>query len=244
MGYSAFLFDFYGTLAEVWTDESSLSFWKKISAEFEKQGVLYEPEKAKETYFRLIRETEEREHQEGRNTEIDILDVFSAMFEEKKEKRTEEELVSFAETFRVLSRRKLRLYAGAKALLESLREKGVQLYLLSNAQKSFTMPEIRELGIENYFEDIFLSSAVGYKKPDLFFVEALLKKHHLKPEECLLIGNDVFTDVETAKKAGMDCIYIHSALSSKTDLKDIDEKAVFIGMDLRKLKRFLLKSLK
>lgn len=46
----------------------------------------------------------------------------------------------------------------------------------------------------------------------------MLKKYHLAPEECIMIGNDAKTDIEGAAAAGMDTCYIHSNLSPEHDL--------------------------
>ncbi|MBP1528957.1 MAG: HAD family hydrolase, partial [Erysipelotrichaceae bacterium] len=116
------------------------------------------------------------------------------------------------------------------------------VYLLSNAQELFTLSEIKELGIEDLFDDIAISSVIGYKKPDPAFFKALLKKHHLDQKKCLMIGNDPICDIEAALAVGIDAYYIHSALSPKGIST---KKATYSmeGMNLKKLKKEIERSL-
>ena len=79
-------------------------------------------------------------------------------------------------------------------------------------------------GISDLFDEIFISSAYGYKKPDKKFFEALLKKYELRRDRCLMIGNELKCDVLGAINAGIDSYYIHSGLSDKDK---IDVKATY-----------------
>ena len=115
--------------------------------------------------------------------------------------------------FRTLSTEYIRLYDGAKQLLQSLREQNKGVYLLSNAQEIFTMPELEELGIKELFNGIFISSTKGCKKPEQKFFEMLFEQYGLKKDTCLMIGNDENTDILGANQVGIDSFYIHSNLS-------------------------------
>ena len=65
------------------------------------------------------------------------------------------------------------------------------------------------LGLEPYFDDIFLSSSCKVKKPDTRFFHLLLDKHHILPEESIMIGNDAVSDIKGAKEVGLHTFYIH-----------------------------------
>ena len=67
--------------------------------------------------------------------------------------------------FRACSTAYIRLYPEAKELLLDLRERGISVYLLSNAQRLFTEPELKMLGIYELFDKICISSDVGFCKP-------------------------------------------------------------------------------
>ena len=111
--------------------------------------------------------------------------------------------------------------------------------LLSNAQRIFTAYELKLLGLEPYFDDIFLSSSCKVKKPDTRFFHLLLDKHHILPEESIMIGNDAVSDIKGAKEVGLHTIYIHSNISPDTEKKP-DADHVLMQMDLAKVRQILI----
>ena len=104
----------------------------------------------------------------------------------------------------------LRAYAGAAELLQALRAQGRRVLLLSNAQAAFTVPELRKLGLLSLFDGIVISSDVGIKKPDKAIYEHILSQYGLRPETCLMIGNDAEADIQGAASAGIAGRYIHT----------------------------------
>ena len=71
------------------------------------------------------------------------------------------------------------------------------------------------LGIAKYFDDIFISSACGVKKPDSRFFQLLIDKYNLDITKSIMIGNDSISDIAGAKSVGLDTFYIHSNISPK-----------------------------
>ena len=216
-GYRNCIFDLYGTLVDIRTDEYSPSFWKNCAILFNDNGAVYDYRELKDAYFETIRQQEEERKQTGHHIEIDLYDVFAELYRKKDIRANRELIEKTAEEFRGLSLRRLRLYAGAKELLTALRKKGIGVYLLSNAQTLFTVKELKDLGIHDLFDAIFISSACGYKKPDPCFLKQLTGSFSLCIDECLLIGNDLHSDIQMANAAGMDSYYIRSRISSEED---------------------------
>ncbi len=242
--YKAYIFDLYGTLADIHTDEERPLFWKKMTSFYRENGADYEAEELKETYLKEVKDREEKQKSPGREIEIELREVFQSLYERKGVPAGKRLIEDTAVYFRIASRDRLRLYAHVKELLEELRQRGKGVYLLSNAQEVFTMRELDDLGISECFDDIFISSSCSFKKPDPAFMRALLDKYDLKAEECLMIGNDLSSDIRTAERCGMDSYYIHTALSPKRYSKEIQKiRPVYSqeGMDIRKLKKRLLK---
>ena len=216
-GYQNYIFDLYGTLVDIHTDEYSPSFWKKCAALFTDHGAAYRYCELKDAYFAIIGQLEEEKKEAGHHIEIDICDVFKELYRRKDIKADRKLIEKTASGFRALSTCHLRLYAGAKDLLITLRKKGKKVFLLSNAQTLFTVKEMKDLGIYDLFDAIFISSACGYKKPDPYFLKQLIESFDLCIGDCLLIGNDLYSDILTAREAGMDSYYIRSRLSWNTD---------------------------
>jgi len=230
--YQNYIFDLYGTLVDIRTNEDSPYLWRKMSDIYSALGVGYSARELKLEYKRLVREAVEqaarkltesdawqRMYGEGdpetakMHAEPDITEVFAVLYREKGV-RCDRELARFtAVTFRTLSRMRLGLYDGAIDLLEILRAKGKGVYLLSNAQEDFTRPELDKLGLTPYFDGILISSEAGVKKPSPLFFQRLLERYGLDPASCIMIGNDQYSDIAGAKAVGMACLYIHTEIS-------------------------------
>ena len=60
--------------------------------------------------------------------------------------------------------------------IKRLREKGIRCYLASNQEKYRAEYIRKDMGLENIFDDIFLSSDIGCKKPQEEFYEKIFQK--------------------------------------------------------------------
>ena len=202
-----FLFDLYGTLIDIKTDETSDAFWKKVSGLFLKQGLDVAALRADYAAFCAL-------EKEGKAPleEIELRNVFARLLEKNDEGPYpgEERIEMFARAFRDASMRKFRLFPGVDKMLKNLKTTGAGIYLLSNAQACFTRDELLESGLCTYFDGIMLSSEIGYKKPSPRFFEAAFEKYGLRREDCVYVGNDLRDDVYGARGVGMKTVYIHT----------------------------------
>ena len=252
MKYENYIFDLYGTLVDIHTDEEKMELWEKLTQFYGYYGAAYTPQELKNAYAHLTGQKEETLRQKmgtdaalkkddahEAHPEIEIEEVFLALFQEKGVQADMELAVHAGQFFRILSTEYIRLYDGAKELLAALRERGKKVYLLSNAQRIFTAYELRLLGLEPYFDDIFLSSACKVKKPDPRFFHLLLEKHHILPEESIMIGNDAVSDIRGAKEVGLHTFYIHSNISPDISQRP-DADHVLMQMDLLKVRQILI----
>ena len=243
--YKACFFDLYGTLVDIHTDETRPSFWKAVADFYTGHGAAYTGKELRGAFSVLCAEQEEHLRSAAgpeAEVELDLRLVFAALYQEKGVPAADALIRETAVFFRQRSTTHLRLYAGAKELLAALRENGIRVILLSNAQSCFTIPELEALDLMTCFDRIWISSDVGYKKPDIRFFLAALGETGLEPSDCLMIGNDPVSDAAGAKKAGMDAIYIHSGLSPKpAPVPDsLDAAAYLARMDLKALKKRIL----
>lgn len=170
--------------------------------------------------------------------EFDLLSVFQALSVRYGSGISAQ---AFAQTFRKLSLVKLQPFEGICDLLESLRAEGAKLYLLSNAQACFTRAELKETGLETYFDGILLSSEAGYKKPSAEFFEAAFARFSLLRENGVYVGNDLFDDVGGAHAAGLPCVYLHTEQSGEYDDPPVPD---YVAKDVGDLKRILVSLIK
>lgn len=209
------VFDLYGTLIDIHTDEENKNFWKKFAKYLRKHGMKYDYKCARAVYLLLCDKYTKKLQSENpdKKIEIEIRDVFYDMCRIARPNVTRKESDKVAEEFRKMSTVYIRLYDDVFDMLETLKKAGKKVWLLSNAQSVFTLPEMKRLGILPYFDGIAISSDAGVKKPDKAFAGYLFEKYSLNPTECLMVGNEFASDVEVAKASGMEWIYVVSNLT-------------------------------
>lgn len=211
--YKNYIFDLYGTLVDIHTDEEKRELWEKMTLCYANAGAIYTAEELKKSYMEQCIKEEESLREKESNTypEIKIDRVFSQLFMDKGISINDQAVSDIAIIFRTLSREYISLYEGVIEMLQGLKADGKKIFLLSNAQRLFTQPEIRLMGLEEYFDDIFISSDYGIKKPDKAYMELLINKHHLQVKDCIMIGNEIKSDIAVANSCGMHSLYFHSS---------------------------------
>ncbi len=212
------IFDLYGTLIDIYTNESSKTFWKRCSRKFKKYKSI-SPTKLKSEYLKICNELSKE------NEEIDLLAVFQKLYQVDTNIA-----LKIAKDFRRISIKKIKLYNGAYELLNELNKLGYNIYLLSNAQDCFTQYELEKFKINVFFKDIAISSNYHIKKPNLDFFKALLKKNNIN--DAIMIGNDYRCDIIPAISLGLDTIYIETQTSKETlnveKIKGFNKKKILI----------------
>lgn len=214
MKYTDLIFDLYGTLVDIHTDEND-DAWAKTALYFGYYGAAYTGEALK-TDFKS--EMTRRESAAGQSYEmfpdIPVEQVMAELFRRQGITEQADTLgLNAAQAFRITSTEYIRLYDGVLEALAKLRNHGCRLWLLSNAQRAFTAYELRHLGLGIEFDGVYLSSDYRCRKPDVRFFQALLDDHQLNPAACLMIGNDRETDIAGAKNAGLATLYMHTNLT-------------------------------
>ena len=237
MKYRHCVFDLYGTLVDIHTDENAPRLWEAMAAQYRRSGALYRPDELRDAYFRLVRELEgdppPRRDAHEAHPEIQIEPVFRRLYAEKGVEASGELVRCTGLAFRDHSTEYLRLYEGAAELLRLLRACGCGVWLLSNAQSLFTRRELERLGADSLFDGVYLSSDYGCKKPDPRFFQALLRERGIDPGQAVMIGNDGACDIQGARSVGMSTVYIRSNLSPDEPLPEADY--VLGEMDLNRV---------
>lgn len=239
--YKNYIFDLYGTLVDIRTNENSTYLWKNMQEFYGFHGALYNHLELKRAYLRLCKE-EEKKFVGKENYEITIDNVFENLYKEKGINPSEELVRCTCEIFRITSTKFVKTYEGVLEFLDELKSKNKNVFLLSNAQKSFTEPELRFLGLYEKFDDIFISSTEKCKKPSEDFFNKLIKKHNINIGESIMIGNDGTSDIAGANKVGMDSLYIHTEISPVgEDGTEVDATYKILDGDFCKISNLILK---
>ena len=227
MKYENYIFDLYGTLVDIKNDEMEISLWKKLAKLYSAYGAIYKPKQLRKAYIKLDREERDilKKNTGCEYPEIKLERVFLRLLKEAPSGNVrvpENEAVwseFMANAFRTLSRKYIKLYSDTLETLDKLKKKGCRLYLLSNAQAIFTKPEISMLGLDRYFDKMYISSDYGIMKPDKEFLLRLINDEELDKSKSVMVGNEIRSDVKIADLCGVDGILINSDGLNKKEIK-------------------------
>lgn len=214
--FKNYIFDLYGTLIDIHTDEGSKELWEKMTIFYGYRGAEYTPKELVLKYKELCaveKNKTKKAHPEYSYVDINLNNVFKALYEIKDVTVSDEVVSLTANVFRCISTDFIRLYKGVTDLLDTLKAKGKKVFLLSNAQHDFTVPEIKMLGLEKYFDDIVISADENCRKPDPHMYDILFERHGLLKSETIMIGNDFLADIKSAYDYGLRSLYIHQKIS-------------------------------
>ncbi len=213
MKYTDLIFDLYGTLVDIHTEENDL-VWEKTALFFGFYGAHYTPAELKAAFSA---ELSRREAKAGQSYEcfpdIPMEQILAVLLRQKDVAEADALAIQTGQLFRICSIEYLRLYPDVLQALAKLRAGGCRLWLLSNAQRIFTAYELRHLQLDDAFDGIYISSDYGCRKPDARFYNALVQQQKLDVSKCLMIGNDRSTDIAGAQKLGMATLYMHTDLT-------------------------------
>lgn len=97
------------------------------------------------------------------------------------------------------------LYDGIKDALDSLKEQGIKLAVITNKPHQSAVKMVTTLFGEGYFDCVIGANEEKPKKPDPWGVLQALETLGVKPEDAIYFG-DSDIDVYTAKNAGVESV--------------------------------------
>jgi len=207
--YNNIIFDLYGTLIDIKTDEERAEFWDSLAAAFNRLGAPYEPPLLRERYLTLVAEALAG-NTKTQYPDTRVYGVLDKLLKEKGVISDHTTLYRLCRQFRRLSTIYITLYPGIRDMLALLTAAGKRLFILSNGQREFSEGELQDLGIYSFFKGLYFSADYEISKPDPGFFRILLDREGLQCSDCIMIGNDHTTDIAGAAAVGMDSLYIHS----------------------------------
>ena len=100
---------------------------------------------------------------------------------------------------------------GIKALLSECKKQGKTMGLLTNGTVRHQGKKLKTLGLPQWFDkdEMFISDAIGYTKPNIKAFQIVQDKMNLIPEETWFVGDTFEVDVVGAKKAGWHVIWFN-----------------------------------
>lgn len=107
---------------------------------------------------------------------------------------------------------------GAKETVEALHGRYVQC-IITNGNAVVQYPKLARSGLDRWMEHIFISEELGAEKPSKAFFDIVLAALDLAPEECLVVGDSLTSDMRGGVNAGMHiCWYDPSGAENHTEV--------------------------
>ncbi len=128
--------------------------------------------------------------------------------------------VVFEDVYQELLGQQHILLPHAKEVIEYLHAK-YKLYIVTNGVTATQLRRLKDSGIEDYMEGIFVSEATGYQKPRKEFFDYCFERiPEFEAERSLIIGDSLSSDIKGGNNAGiMTCWYNPLRLKREADIK-------------------------
>lgn len=91
----------------------------------------------------------------------------------------------------------------AEETLRLLKEEGWILGIVTNGTAKGQSEKIEHTGIARFMDDIVISQSAGCRKPDPRIFQLSAERLHIKPQECIFVGDIWNTDMIGSRNAGM-----------------------------------------
>lgn len=106
-------------------------------------------------------------------------------------------------------------------------KKGYKVGLLSNGIKEWIERKLEKNKINNLFDAVIVSSAVGVRKPNAEIYYVAIKSVSAKPEETIFISDELCDDLVAAKGCGMKTIWYVANSKNKYKIKEMKIAKMF-----------------
>ena len=140
---------------------------------------------------------------------------------------------------------------GTDSLVQELRKSGIEVVTEVDDRASVvligfdTNPDLVCPVSFGYIPDcgsmsIMLKNATGKEpffigKPEPIMVNCVLKKQNKCPEEAVIVGDRLYTDIKTGERAGVDTICVLSGEASMEDIQNSEVKPTYIFKSVKEI---------
>ncbi|MBI2102825.1 HAD family hydrolase [Candidatus Woesearchaeota archaeon] len=103
------------------------------------------------------------------------------------------------------------------------------LVLVSNTDCFSINSVLEKYALKQYFEKIVFSCEIGKIKTDEDFFPTVLRELQVSPEECLMVGDSLQSDIEPAERVGMHAVLVDRKNSREhghkiSSLRELEKK--------------------
>jgi putative hydrolase of the HAD superfamily len=228
MDIRALIFDVNSTLIDIETDEAMEEAYRTISHFLTYLGIMLHRWEVRDLYMLILKEDLARSTE--RYPEFDAVEVWrqfirrsgSSVTRALPEDRLQQLPRFLAELFRGATRKRLTTYPQVLETLDRLKPL-YPMAVVTDAQSAYAVPELRAVGLMDYFYPVIVSGDYGYRKPDPRLFGLALTMLAIDGEHAVYVGDQRFRDVFGARQLGMKTVlYFTGPLSAKNPEIELD----------------------
>ena len=199
MTYKFLLFDLDHTLLDFDTAEDIA-----LTQLLKEEGV--EDIRAYKDYYVPMNKALWKDLEEKKITKQELVNTrFSKLFSHFG---IEKDGVYLAERYQFYLAQQGQVFSGAMELLDSLIDRGYELYAATNGITTIQTGRMAHSGLAPYFNHIFISEQLQTQKPDALFYEKIGQEiAGFDKEKALMIGDSLTADIQGGNNAGIDTIW-------------------------------------
>lgn len=203
MSYKILLFDLDNTLLDFCANETD-----SLNKLFQKHGYIFTDE-----LFELYNSVNKQLWADYENGKIELDDVLNSRFSETMLRLGKEvDGIEWENQYRELLGNGCQLIEGALEVCRRLSESH-RLFVITNGITKTQIKRLKQSGLYEFFEDIFISQSIGSQKPSKEFFDYVMS--HIKGfngKEALIIGDSLNTDIKGGLVSGIDTCWFNSKL--------------------------------
>jgi phosphoglycolate phosphatase len=121
-------------------------------------------------------------------------------------------------------------YPGVLDGLRAMHDAGFRLACITNKAEKFTLPLLKQMNLEHFFELTVSGDTTAKRKPDPMQLLHAAEFFKIKPSEMLLIGDSV-NDFEAARAAGCPIFLVPYGYNEGRDASELPADAIVSGLD-------------
>ena len=199
MTYKFLLFDLDHTLLDFDTAEDIA-----LTQLLKEEGV--EDIRAYKDYYVPMNKALWKDLEEKKITKQELVNTrFSKLFSHFG---IEKDGVYLAERYQFYLAQQGQVFSGAMELLDSLIDRGYELYAATNGITTIQTGRLAQSGLAPYFNQVFISEQLQTQKPDALFYDKIGQQiPGFSKEKTLMIGDSLTADIQGGNNAGIDTIW-------------------------------------
>jgi len=156
---------------------------------------------------------------------------------------TEQQMQMLLDTYETAIMQNLQLKEGAIPLLETLKQQGKKVAIITEGPQDSQERTVAALGLEPYFDRLVTTNKLGVAKIDGLFGKAL-EMVGVRGEEVVMVGDSWDRDVVPAVEAGIKCVWFAEKDEGEERMVALGgkEKRVMVVNSLVRLQSIVLES--